>query len=217
MACYDAGMPDLELIARQSSHFSRVARIFALELDVPHRYSPLFDLTSIDASKYSDNPVMKVPVLVTPEGPWFGSENIARELVRRARSPRKVAFREHASTRVAANAEELTLQAMATEVILILSKLAGDDPASPARVKVRTGLAASLDWLDRHLDEALAGLPVDRDLSFFEVALYCLVAHLPFRSVMEVTSYARLARYVDTFGERASARETPYRFDAPPA
>jgi glutathione S-transferase len=210
-------MPDLELIARQSSHFSRVARIFAFELGVAHRYSPLLDITSLDAAKYSDNPVMKVPVLVTPDGPWFGSENIARELVRRAQRPRKVAFREHASTRVAANAEELTLQAMAIEVTLIMSKLAGDDAASPARVKARTGLTASLDWLDRHLDEALAGLPADRDLSFFEVALYCLVTHLPFRSVMEVNEYARLARHVETFGERDSARQTTYRFDAPPA
>ena len=210
-------MHEIELIARSSSHFSRVARIFALELDVPHRFSPLLDLTSMDAAKYSANPVLKVPVLVTPEGPWFGSENIARELVRRARLSRTVAFREHASTRVAANAEELTTQAMATEVTLILSKLAGDDPASLARIKARTGLAASLAWLDAHLDEALAGLPADRDFSFFEVALYCLITHLPFRSVMEVTEYERLARHVETFGERESAQRTPYSFDALPA
>lgn len=74
-------MEGIELIARSSSHFSRVARIFALELGVPHRFTSILDLTSLDATKYSDNPVLKVPVLVTLEGPWFGSENIARELV----------------------------------------------------------------------------------------------------------------------------------------
>jgi hypothetical protein len=58
-------------------------------------------------------------------------------------------------------------------------------------------------------------MPPDRVLSFCEVAAYCLVTLLPFCKVMEVDRYPRLRTSCQGFGERAAARATEYRFDAP--
>jgi hypothetical protein len=113
--------------------------------------------------------------------------------------------------RLVTNAEELVLQAMSTEVTLVMTKMASDGKAAPAKV-VRS-LENCLRWLDDAVDSVRAALPVDRALSFVEVSLFCLVTHLPFRQVMDVAPYARLAAFAEAFGERASARATEYRFD----
>jgi glutathione S-transferase len=205
-------MSDLEIIGRSSSHFTRTVRFFAVELGVPHAFKPVFDLTSLDTTVYADNPALKVPALVTDEGPLFGTENICRELVRRASPEAPVVLRGDVPARLVANAEELTLQAMLTEVNIILGKMAaGDKPLPP---KLGASLANSLGWLDQHVDRVLALLP-ERRFSFLEVTLFCLVTHLPFRDVMDVASHSRLAAHAARFAEREGARQTPYRFDAP--
>jgi hypothetical protein len=48
-------MNDLVLVGRSSSHFTRVARIFALDLGVPHVFRPVLDMTSTDPATYADN------------------------------------------------------------------------------------------------------------------------------------------------------------------
>ena len=50
--------------------------------------------------------------------------------------------------------------------------------------------------------------------SFVEVALFCVVTHLPFRQIMDVAPYGRLGDFCKRFGERESARATEYRVDA---
>jgi glutathione S-transferase len=202
-------MDALEIVGRSSSHFTRTARIFALELGVAHTFRPVLDLTTLDATAYADNPALKVPALVSAEGPLFGTENICRELVRRA-APARVVLRGDVADRLVANAEELTLQAMLTEVSLILAKVAGSSGAP----KLEPSLINSLRWLDENVDRALARLPPERLLSFFEVSLFCLVTHLPWRQVLDVAPYHRLAAHADRFGERNGARQTAYRFDA---
>ena len=77
-------MDTVEIVGRSSSHFSRTARIFALELGVPHTFRPVFDILALEAENYADNPALKVPILVLPDGPMFGTENICRELARRS-------------------------------------------------------------------------------------------------------------------------------------
>ncbi len=47
-------MADLTLVGRSSSHFSRTARMFALELGAPHTFRPVLDLTSLDRAAYAD-------------------------------------------------------------------------------------------------------------------------------------------------------------------
>lgn len=198
---------ELVLVGRSSSHFTRVARMFALELGVPFVFRPVLDLTSRDTSVYEGNPALKIPVWVDEEGSLFGCENICRALVRRAKRS-DVVLRGDCAHRLVANAEELTLHAMSTEVTIIMSKAA--DASLPQ--KVHESLQNTVRWLDEHVDAVRAELPA-RSFSFFEIALFCLVTHLPWREVMEIDAFPRLVAFRDAFGTRASARATEYRFD----
>lgn len=205
-------MTDLTLVGRSSSHFTRVARIFALALGVPHTFRVVLDMTSQDTATYAGNPALKIPILVDAGGPLFGTENICRELARRSGLGSKVVLRGDVADRAVANAEELTLHAMSSEVSLIMAKMAGDGGAAPP--KVRRSLENALAHLNDNVDRVLEALPADRALSFLEVAMCCLVKHLPFREILDVTGYDRLAAFSARFGERESARQTEYRFDA---
>jgi glutathione S-transferase len=205
-------MSHLTLVGRSSSHFTRTARIFALELGVQHTFRPVFDITSLEAADYAGNPALKVPILVDDDGPLFGTENICHDLVRRSGQSSHVVMRGGVRDRVVANAEELTLHVMSAEVSLIMAKVAGDARLAPP--KVSRSIENSLRHLDANVDAMLAALPADRALSFVEVALFCVLTHLPFREVMDVAPWARLGDFSRRFGERDSARRTEYRFDA---
>ena len=184
--------------------------MFALELGVPHTFRPVLDLTSSDMAVYADNPALKVPILVDESGPLFGTENICRALARRSDRAARAVLRGDTPARIVANAEELVLHVMSSEVTLIMAKLTG--AALPP--KVTASIENSLDFLDAHLEAALAALPADRLTSFLEVALFCVVTHLPWREVMDVSRWTRLGDFARTFGQRDSARATEYRFDA---
>lgn len=205
-------MSPLELVGRSSSHFTRVARMFAFELGVAHVFRPVLDLTSVDPGHYAGNPTLKIPILVDDRGPLFGTENICRELARRSGGASRVVLRGDVQDRLVANAEELTLHVMSSEVSLIMAKVAGDARLAPP--KLSRSIEGCLGWLDDHVEAILAALPPGRALSFLEVALFCVVTHLPFRQVMEVASWPRLGDFCRRFGERESARATAYRFDA---
>lgn len=211
-------MSELTLVGRSSSHFTRVTRMFASELGVTLAFRPVFDLTSLDVASYGENPALKIPVLLTETGPLFGAENICRELLRRAAAAKNkkvkkksdVVMRGDIDSRLVANAEELTLQAMHTGVGIILGKTSGTAPSA----KTMRSLENSLAWLDANVDEVVAALPEGRTVSFVEVALFCLTRHLPFRGVLDVKPYRKLAAFADAYGQRTSARETEYRIDA---
>jgi glutathione S-transferase len=205
---------ELVLVGRSSSHFTRVARIFALELEVGHRLAPVLDMSALAPAQYGGNPALKIPVLVDEQGPLFGTENICRALVRRAGAEARVVQRGQLNARLVANAEEMTLHAMAADVTLVMASLGGGGGGGAALDKVRASLAGALAHLDGCVDELVAALPAGRAFSFVEVALYCVVTHLPFRRVMDVGGYGRLAAFCERFGARASARATAYEFDA---
>jgi glutathione S-transferase len=202
--------PEITLVGRSSSHFTRTARIFALELGVPHTFRPVLDMTMTDPAVYAGNPALKVPVLVDVQGPLFGTENICRELARRSGRGGRVVLRGEVAERVVANAEELVLHAMGTDVSLVMARLGGQVPPP----KLRRSLENALAFLDAHLDRVLSAMPGDRQLSFCEVALFCLVTHLPFRKVMEVGAYQNLQAFCQAFAARPAARATEYHFDA---
>jgi glutathione S-transferase len=203
-------MSDLVLHGRSSSHFTRTARIVALELEVPHTFRPVLDLTSLDAASYADNPALKVPILVDEHGPLLGTENICRELARRSTKSAGMLLRGQSSERLIANAEELVLHVMSAEVHIILAKMAGSATVPP---KVLASLENGLGFLDRNMDALLARLPLGQAPSFLEVALFCVVTHLPFRDVLDTSPWSRLTAFAERFGQRASARSTEYRFD----
>lgn len=51
----------------------------------------------------------------------------------------------------------------------------------PASSKLRGSLLGTTGWLERNASAVLAAPAPDRDLSFLEVSLFCLVEHLEFR------------------------------------
>src|SRR3974390_274488 len=99
-------MTDLVLVGRSSSHYTRAARIFALEAGVGHAFRPVLDMTSLDPAAYAGNPTLKVPALIDADGPLFGTENICRELARRSPARSRIVLRGDVGDRLVANAEE---------------------------------------------------------------------------------------------------------------
>ena len=201
-----------QLIGRSSSHYTRVARLFALELGVPHVFQPVLDITTCEVRAYGANPALKIPVWVDAEGALFGLENICRELARRSGQRDRVVLRGDCPQRLVANAEELVLHAMSSEVILIMNALGGPQQMEPP--KVRPSMDNALAFLEARWPEVLAALPPERCVSFCELALFAVLTHLPFRQIADVSGYRTLLQFCEAFAERPSARATEYRFDA---
>lgn len=204
------------LFGRSSSHFTRVARIFAIELGVDTQLQVVGDLLSRDPEVYGGNPALKIPTLRTPRGTWFGALNVCRELARMSEGTLLTAFPEDLREPSSANAQELVLQAMATEVGLIMASLTGGGGSGSANVsqaKAKDSLTNSLLWLETNAAAALDAQP-PRDLGFLEVTLFCLVTHLEFREVVSTEAYPFLRELSRRFGSRRSAHATVYRFDA---
>ncbi|RKH73149.1 glutathione S-transferase N-terminal domain-containing protein [Corallococcus aberystwythensis] len=201
------------IIGRSSSHFTRIARLFAVELRVEHSFQVVRDLLSTDPADYGGNPALRIPVLKTSRGAWFGALNVSRELWRQSNPRPRVVWPEDLDVPLLANLQELTLQAMATEVTLVMEKLAGAGEGTTHALKLRKSLLNMMAWLEEHADAALAALPPERDLSYLEVTLFCLVTHLEFRDVLPTAPYAALSRFCEQFSKRPSARDTAFRFD----
>lgn len=207
------------LVGRSSSVFTRVARIFALELGIEHAFRVVPDLLASEAERYGGNPALKLPTLLAPSGSWFGSLTICRELARLTRRAPHLVWPEDLLEPDLANAQELTVQAMSTEVALIMAQQGTPaEPAasaeSPYQRKLRQSLANTLAWLEEHVSEFPSRLPASRDLSYLEVTLFCLLTHLEFREVVPLLAYQGLAEFQRAFSERSSAKATPYHFDS---
>jgi glutathione S-transferase len=205
----------LTLIGRSSSHFTRVARIYCAELEIPHDFSPVFDIASTSQATFGENPALRVPALRTPEGTWFGTLNICRELARRSPVAGRLVWPEDLSDPLTANAQELVLDAMETEVTIIMGRVAGlaDDHALFTKPFAR--LRGTLGWLETHLEAALARLP-ERRLSYLEATAYAFTAHLEFRGIMPLDAFPKLVAFRAAFGARPCAERTPFHFDKPP-
>lgn len=203
---------NLRIVGRSSSSFTRIARIFAAELGVPYELRVVRDLLSTNPDDYAGNPALKLPVLESPEGTWFGALNICRQLALASEQPRSVLWPEALRGSLLVNAQELTLHALGTEVALVMSQLGGTG-GSAHQNKLRQSLLNVLAWLEQHVSTIRAELPAERDLSYLEVALFCLVTHLEFRDVVPLAPYPNLATFCRTFADRPAARDTPYLFD----
>lgn len=204
------------IVGRSSSHFTRVTRIFAKELELEHGFDVVRDLLSVDAAAFGGHPALKIPSLRAPSGTWFGALAICRELTRASQqAPEKtrILWPEDLADATSSNAQELVLQAMATEVSLIMGKVAGSAEGSAYARKLEVSLSGAMAWLEAQGPAALEALPPGRTLSFLEVSLFCLVTHLEFRDVIPTALYPRLRAFCDRFGSRRSAQETTYRFD----
>lgn len=205
--------PAARLIGRSSSHFTRLARLFAEELGVGCTFQPLYDLTSRDPADYAGNPALKLPVLQLPEGPVFGAENICRTLLALATQPRRVVWTEHLPDLRARNAQELIWHAMNAQVQWVFGMQVAQLPAENIYfAKAADGFRNALAWLDANLEAVLHSLP-PHDLSLLEASLFCLVEHLAFRETLPTAPYRHLLAFAEAFGARASAQRTRYAYD----
>ncbi len=210
-------MHTLQIIGRSSSLFTRMPLLFAEELAVPYEVVPIYDMTAIGVAIYAGNPALKLPILRLNGRTVFGAQNICRAIADIAEPARRIVWPEDLRSDLSRNAQELVWHCMATQVQLIMGTMVNKLPAdNPYFAKLRTGFEGSLQWLDANLPAALEELP-PRDLSLFEVSMFCLVEHLSFRGTLALDPYPQLVDFCQTFGQRASARQTVYRFDAPAA
>lgn len=209
-------MSPVQIVGRSSSHFTRVPVIFAHELGVPFELVPINDMTSTDSAVYADNPALKMPTLRTESSLVFGAENICRTLADLASTRLHVVWPEQVREDVARNAQELVWHGMAAEVQLVFGTIIGKLPADNIYfAKSRDGFKGALRWLDDNLARALRALPSPRDLSLFEVTLFCLMDHISFRGTLPVQPYPTLMQFTADFAARPSAQRTQYRYDNP--
>jgi glutathione S-transferase len=207
----------MKIIGRNSSHFTRATLIFAHELELAFELVPVFDITATDSAVFAGNPALKVPTLVRAGSSVFGTENICRALADLSPKQLQIVWPEQLKKDVSRNAQELVWHCMAAQVQRVFGTIVAKLPADNTYfAKGRAGFEGALAWLDANLGEAIDALPSSRDLSLFEVTLFCLIEHLAFRETLSSAPYPALVEFARAFGTRPSAQRTPYRFDTAP-
>jgi glutathione S-transferase len=211
-------MDAVQIFGRSSSHYTRLPRIFAHELAVPCELVPILDITAVDPKLFAGNPALKLPILRRGGSALFGSENICRALAELSGRPQRVVWPEQLRSDLARNAHELVSLVMAAQVQIVFGTVVNKLPAENTYfMKARSGLEGALRWLDANLAAVRAEMPFDRELSLFEVTLFCAFQHVRFRGTTPTEPYGVLAQFEQDFGARPSAHATPYRFDAAPS
>jgi len=211
----------LDILGRQSSHYTRMLRLLAHELAVPYALCPIHDLMSEDPAVYGGNPALKLPAVREGETVIWGSLNGCRAVA--ARAPNGIArvhWPEQAADALGMNAHEILAHAMAAQVEVVFHEIVSKRPPDAASRKRRASLIGCLAWLETHWDAIRATLPAEK-IAIFDLGLFALLEHLPFRNPLLLDATAidampRLVAFVGDFGARPSALATPYRFDAPP-
>ena len=210
-------MTSLQIVGRRSSHFTRIARIFAEELGLSYDIVPIYDMTAQSSTSYADNPALKLPILRVDGGVVFGTENICRTLADHAHESTAIVWPEQLRATISRNAQELVWHCMTAQVQIVFGTLVAKLPGDNLYFeKARTGFEGALTWLDTHLSDALNALPASRHVSLFEVSLFCMIEHLHFRQTLPVAQYSKLEAFRRTFATRRSAQNTQYQFDVPP-
>lgn len=213
--------PRIQIVGRQSSHYTRAVRMLALELGIDASLAPIFDLMSTDPATYAGNPALKLPALRVGDAVVWGSQNACRQLARQIdRGEARVFWPEEARDPLLMNAHEIVAHeivahAMAAQVEVVFHEIVSKRPPDATSRKRRESLVDCLAWLEAHLDAIHARLPRDR-IALLDLMLFCLLEHLPFRNPVDLSDMPALTAFVAAFGARASAQATPYRFDAPP-
>jgi len=210
-------MTSLQIVGRRSSHFTRITRLFAEELGLPYEIVPIYDMTAQDSSIYANNPALKLPILRIGEDVVFGTENICRAMADRAPESVAIVWPEQLRSNLSRNAQELVWHCMNSQVQIVFGTGIAKLPADNLYFeKARLGFTGALSWLDAHLSEVLNALPASRQLSLFEISLFCMIEHLHFRQTLPVQQYSNLEAFRKSFAARPSAERTVYQFDVPP-
>lgn len=201
------------LFGRSGSHFTRVARMVAIEAGVDIDFRVILDLKSLEAEVYGEHPALKLPTLVLGEVRVFGATTICRRLVEDSPTGFSLTWPEAMSPTLQ-TAWELLSQAMLNQVQLAFGIIVAGLPADHLFfVKAAKGLDGAMAWLDERLPDLLAELPPG--LSLFEVALFCQLEHLRFRPAAGLPERPNLEAFRVAFGTRPSALATPFKLDTP--
>ena len=127
--------PEVTLVGRSSSHFTRTARVFALELGVPHAFRAVLDMMTLEPGAYARTRPSRCRCWWTRRGRSSGPRTSPRARAAPSGHGDRVVLRGDVAARLVANAEELILHAMGAEVTLITLGLAagpaGKDQAPP--------------------------------------------------------------------------------------
>jgi glutathione S-transferase len=210
-------MSSLQIVGRRSSHFTRITRIFAEELGSPYEIVPIYDMTAQDPAVYANNPALRLPILRIGDEVVFGTENICRAMADQAQESVAIVWPEQLRSNISRNAQELVWHCMTTQVQIVFGTAMAKLPADNLYFeKARLSFAGALAWLDAHVSDALNALPAARQLSMFEVSLFCMIEHLHFRQTMPVAQYSNIEAFRKAFATRPSAQATAYQFDVPP-
>lgn len=207
---------DIRIHGRRSSHYTRMVRIVAEELGVGYELIPIFDLLSDQATSFAGNPALKLPAVEIDGQIWFGSGNGCRALARAADKVEHLVWPEQLTSAHLMNAHEVLNHALSAQVEVVLHEIVEKRPADRSSRKRRQSLLNCLSWLDGELPALRKALPSGH-ISLFEIGLYCLLSHLPFRNPIDLSALTNLCAFVREFADRPSAKATPYRFDAPPS
>lgn len=165
----------VEIIGRQSSHYTRVVRMLARELGIAAPLAPIFDLMSTDPATYAGNPALKLPALRVGDDVVWGSLNACRHLARQIDGGEaRVFWPEDARTPLLMNAHEVVTHAMAAQVEVVFHEIVSKRSADTTSRKRRESLLGCLAWLDAHLGAIRAQLPAER-IALFELMLFCLL------------------------------------------
>lgn len=206
----------IEIIGRQSSHYTRVVRMLAHELGVEHTLQPIHDLLSEDPAVFAGNPALKLPAVRIGGDVVWGSQNACRAIARSVSGGEaRVAWADDARTPLLMNAHEIVAHAMAAQVEVVFHEFVAKRPPDAASRKRRASLVNCLAWLDTNLEAIRAELPPGR-IAMFELMLFALLEHLPFRNPLDLSAMPRLTGFVAAYAKRAPAQATPYRFDPAP-
>ncbi len=202
-----------ELFGRHTSHYTRLVLIVAHELDVEYTFTPILDLMSRDAAQYGTHPGLRMPTLRVDDEYVFGATNICALMASSASAQSALIPLHRSGNTFLMNFDEILMQAMATQVTLVIAnQVAKVDSRNALVDKSIAGLVGMLGWLDTNLVDYLARLP-DRSVAVAEVALFCLLEHVKYRKTAATEIYENLHRFCEAFSMRPSAQSTHYYVD----
>jgi glutathione S-transferase len=198
-------MGKLVLIGTPLSHFTRKVRIALHELEIPFDFEPVNNLLEADATRYGQNPLMRVPTLIDGDRWLIESDHIVRHVIA-TRAPHDPL---NALTPTIDDLNQLSVLngIMAHEVTLILAARGGlaDVMVHTYFQKLSHAITSGLSWVDQTLDSEREGF------NYVDVVTICMWEHLVhYGTVPGLQSFQRIAERVARFSTRDSvARTTP--------
>ena len=156
----------MQLFGTPRSHFARIVRVVAHELDVPFTWVDVGNVGAVE--RFGGNPLMEVPALVDGEQRVWGTQNACEYLVARAaRDPLGV----RTTDWDARNLVHVVYGVMSAEVAMILAARAGTPTDTPRFDKIRERLRTGLQYVDQHVSDA-------GPLAFSQVCAVSMWEHL---------------------------------------